>query len=93
MYLCRKKPTKNDLFCQQLLYWYAETVSKCLWLNEAKLLKFVTACLQKIDIIDRGLFSLCDLRLFLPAYDQRKWVKLVTANFQDCFGPKSARSL
>ena len=41
----------------------------------------VSECFQKIDINDRGLFSLCDLRLFLPAYVQRSgvnWLPLIS---------------
>ena len=42
--------------------------------------------LQVIDIKDRGLFTLCELRLYLPFDVQRKcyeWIKLATTNFQD----------
>ena len=42
--------------------------------------------LQIIDINDRGLFALCELRLYLPLDVQRKcyeWIKLATTNFQD----------
>ena len=47
------------------------------------------------DISNRGLFSLCKLRLYLPLDVQRKcseWIKLATTNFQDSLGKKSARS-
>ena len=46
--------------------------------------------LQIIDINDRDLFALCELRLYLPLDVQRKhyeWIKLATTNFQE-FGPK-----
>ena len=32
-YLCHMKPTNNE-FCEQLLYLYAKTISKCLWLQD-----------------------------------------------------------
>ena len=41
--------------------------------------------LQKIDINGRGLFSLCELRLYLPLDVQRKcskWIKLATSYFR-----------
>ena len=50
--------------------------------------------LQIIDINDRGLFALCELRLYLPLDVQRKryeWIKLATTNFQDSLGQNSAR--
>ena len=40
----------------------------------------VSARLQIIDIYDRGLFSFCELRLYLPLDAQRKcseWIKLL----------------
>ena len=44
---------------------------------------------------DRGLFALCELRLYLPLDVQRKcyeWIKLATTNFQDSLGQNSAKS-
>ena len=40
---------------------------------------------KKIDFNSRGLFSLCELRLYLPLDVQRKcceWIKLATTNFE-----------
>ena len=56
----------------------------------------VSSRLQIIDINDRGLFSVCELRLYLPLDVQRKcseWIKLATTNFQNSLGQKSERSL
>ena len=50
---------------------------------------------QIIDINDRGLFSVCELRLYLPLDVQRKCsegINLATTNFQDSLDQKSARS-
>ena len=55
---------------------------------------FISARLQEIDINDRGLFYLCELRLYLPLDVQRKcseWIKLATTNFQDGLSQESAR--
>ena len=44
---------------------------------------------------DRGLFSLCEYRLYLPLDVRRQcsdWIKLATANFQDSLRQKSAGS-
>ena len=47
--------------------------------------------LQRINVNDRVLFSLCKLRLYIPLHVQRKcseWIKLATTIFQDSFGSK-----
>ena len=56
-------------------------------------LNFSSLRLQIVNNNDRGLFSLCELRLNLSLDVQRKcseWTKLATTNFQDSllFGPK-----
>ena len=51
--------------------------------------------LQIVDINDRGLFSLCELRLYFSLNVQRKcseWIKLATINFQNSLGQNPARS-
>ena len=59
-----------------------------------KTFQVVSVRLQIIDINDRGLFALCELRLYLPLDVQRKryeWIKLATTNFQDSLGQNSAK--
>ena len=58
-YLCHGKPTNNGLF---LL-----TIAKI----EAKLFQLFPRDFKKIDINGRGLFSLCELKLYLPLDVQR----------------------
>ena len=47
IYLCRRKPTNNGLFLLTIaIFRYAETVSKCLWLQMARM---ETDCNLKIE--------------------------------------------
>ena len=52
---------------------------------EAKFFQVVATSLQKIDINGPGLFSLCELRLYLPLDVQRQrseWIMLAITNFR-----------
>ena len=52
---------------------------------EAKPFKLFPRVFKKIDIIGRGLFSLCELRLYLPLDVERycsEWIKLATTIFR-----------
>ena len=109
IYLCRRpKPTNNGLFLLPvaiLVRWNFWQVSLAedgedgngLQLENLRL--HFSGCfparLQIIDIDGRGLFSLCELRIYLPLVVERQcseWIKLATTNFQGSLGQKFARS-
>ena len=63
--------------------------------NEIGTFQVVSVSLQQIDVNDRGLVSICELRIYLHLYVKRKcskWIKLAITNFQDSLGQKFERS-
>ena len=72
------------------------SVFGCRWPGRKRIATSKIEAKQKIDINGQGLFSLCELRLYLPVDVQRQcseWIKLATTNFKIVWAKKSRNPL